>query len=329
MGEPALTADQAAVLILNELLAVKATETVAIVTDPASTAEMVMALTNVLQGRDIEYSILAQPNRTPDRKNDLNPSIAAALGAVDVMVALTKTSGAPIYSVRIKELIDAKSIRFMSMVMRDMDIFTKGGATADYRALHADGVKLKEIWSNGRVMRITSAAGTDISAPIAHDDVLVECGYATQPGTSAAFSDGEVSSRPLEGTANGVFVIDGPGAVIGTPDTPIALHVTDGRVTAIDGTCPQADHLRQILDTVENADNIAEFGIGLNPACRRNGKFEEEKKRRGQVHIAIGDNIIYGGTTHSAVHLDLVLRDPTVTLDGQVIVDQGHVKLDQ
>jgi len=248
---------------------------------------------------------------------------------VNVMVALTMTSGAPIYSAQVKELIDAKQLRFMSMVMRDMDIFTKGGATADYRALHKDGLRLKDIWSAGRVMRITSEAGTDISAPIAYEDVVVECGYATQPGTSAAFSDGEVSSRPLEGTANGIFVVDGPGAIIGMPDTPIALHVTDGRVTQIDGDSPQASQLRQILEVVDNAGNVAEFGIGLNPACRQNGKFEEEKKRRGQVHIAIGDNIVFGGTTHSAVHLDLVVTDPTVTLDGQVIVDQGQVRLDQ
>ena len=288
---------------------------------------MIDALTEALQDRDIEHAILTQPNRAPDRKNDLNPAISAALGATDVMVALTMTSGAPIYSARIKELIDAKQIRFMSMVMRDMDIFTRGGATADYKALHADGVRLRDIWSAGRIMRITSDAGTDIIAPIAHDDVLVECGYATAPGTSAAFSDGEVSSRPLEGMAQGIFVIDGPGAVIGLPETPIAVHVADGAVTDIVGNSAQADHLRQILATVQNAGNIAEFGIGLNPACRRNGKFEEEKKRRGQVHIAIGDNIVFGGTTHSAVHLDLVITDPTVTLDGQVIVDQGQVRL--
>lgn len=327
MAEPSLTADQSAALILNELLAVQASDSVAIVADPASPTEMVAALTKALQGRGVEHAVLTQPNRPPERKNDLNPAIAAALGATDVMVAITMTSGAPIYSARIKELIDAKQIRFMSMVMRDMDIFTNGGATADYRALHADGLRLQDIWSAGRVMRITSDAGTDISAPIAHDDVLVECGYATQSGTSAAFSDGEVSSRPIEGTANGVFVIDGPGAVIGVPETPITLHVAQGRVTKIEGDSPQADHLRQILATVKNADNVAEFGIGLNPACRKNGKFEEEKKRRGQVHIAIGDNIVFGGTTHSAVHLDLVITDPTVTLDGQMIVDQGQVRL--
>ena len=79
---------------------------------------------------------------------------------------------------------------------------------------------------------------------------------------------------------------------------------------------------------VAHADNVAEFGIGLNRACRQNAKFEEEKKRHGQVHIAIGDNIFYGGTTQSIVHMDLVVTDPTVTLDNRVLVDRGQVRLD-
>ena len=63
-------------------------------------------------------------------------------------------------------------------------------------------------------MHITTDAGTDIVAPIGADEVVVECGYATEPGKNAAFSDGEVSSRPLEGKAEGVIMIDGPGTGI-------------------------------------------------------------------------------------------------------------------
>ena len=67
--------------------------------------------------------------------------------------------------------------------------------------------------------------------------------------------------------------------------------------------------------------------IGLNPASRRNGDFEEEKKARGCVHVAIGDNIFYGGTVQCQVHMDMVLYDPTVHLDDQVVVANGVVLL--
>lgn len=327
MTETRLTPAESAARVLEELLAVQPGEMVAIVTDDDSPGQMIDALVRALGDGGNEYAVLRQPSRSPAQKNRLNPAIARALEAADVLIALTMSGGAPIYSAEIKALLDARRLRMMSMVMRDMDIFTGGGALADYRALRSECERLQEIWRGGSLMEITSAAGTRISAPIGADRVIVECGYARRPGQSAAFSDGEVSSRPLQGQASGVFVIDGPAAEIGAPERPIAVVVRDGRVVAIEGTGIAADRLRRIVETVEHADNIAEFGIGMNPACRRNGKFEEEKKRRGQVHIAIGDNIFFGGNVESAIHMDLVVLDPTVRLDGRVLVEAGEVRL--
>ena len=65
-----------------------------------------------------------------------------------------------------------------------------------------------------------SALGTDFTAGVTKDPVMghpviVECGIARDPGKEAAFSDGEISQRPLAGTASGTLVIDGPVAKIG------------------------------------------------------------------------------------------------------------------
>jgi leucyl aminopeptidase (aminopeptidase T) len=133
---------------------------------------------------------------------------------------------------------------------------------------------------------------------------------------------------PQVNTAQGIIVVDGPIAHIGQPASPITLRVEKGRVVSVSGESPQSDELRSIIETIKNADNIAEVGIGLNPACRRNGDFEEEKKARGNVHIAIGDNIFYGGDVYSPVHMDMVIYQPTVTMDGQKVVDQGHLLFD-
>lgn len=314
-------------LIGRELLALKSGENLAIVSDNHSTMEMVYALAGVAASVGAEYTILHQPFRQPARKNELTPIVEAALEKADAMVGITGSGGGPTYARVVKRLLDEKRIRVMSMVMRDMEIFTRGGALADYGALYEEGRKLAAIWEAGDTMRITSPAGTDITAPIARDDVIIECGYADKPGMEAAFSDGEVSSRPLEGKARGVIVVDGPSAVIGKPASPIRIEVKDGKAVDIQGDAPEAAQLRRIVETVPNADNIAEFGIGLNPACLRNGRFEEEKKARGHVHIALGDNIFYGGTTESPVHMDMVIYSPTVRLDGRVLVDNGTVML--
>ncbi|KKL14527.1 hypothetical protein LCGC14_2514750, partial [marine sediment metagenome] len=87
-----------------------------------------------------------------------------------------------------------------------------------------------------------------------------------------------------------------------------------------------AQELRDIVENVKDADNFAEVGIGLNPNCRQNGKFEEEKKRLGNVHIALGRNTGgYGGNIACMVHLDMVIYEATVKTDKDVLLQDGRL----
>jgi len=214
------------------------------------------------------------------------------------------------------------------MVMRDLDNWVKGGALADYEQVYREGQNLAAIWSAKKSIRLTSEAGTDLVADIGDGRVIIECGIAREPGCTMAFSDGEVSQMPNEGTANGTVVIDGPICYLGLPSSPVTLTVKNGRVTGISGGSRTARELERLLDEVPNSDNFAEIGIGLNPKSLRNGDFEEEKKARGNVHVAIGDNTAYGGTVKSSVHMDMVIYRPTVVMDGHRIVDSGTVLLE-
>jgi leucyl aminopeptidase (aminopeptidase T) len=327
MNPRSIDVARSADLIIRKLLAVQPGEQVAIICDPHTEMSMAYALAGVAQTVGAEYTILIQPTRTTDRKNDLTRVIEKGLEAADCMIGLTGSCGAPTYSSAVKALYNAHRLRAMSMVMRDLDNFTGGGALADYEKLFEEGKQLAAIWETARQVHITSPAGTDIQAPVQGEKVIIECGFATEPGLEAAFSDGEVSQMPRVNTAEGVIVLDGPMAHIGKPDSPISMQVEKGRVVSVTGSCRQADELREIVESIDNAANIAEFGIGLNPMSRRNGDFEEEKKARGNVHIALGDNVFYGGDVHSPVHMDMVIYQPTVTMDGRVIVDQGRVVL--
>ncbi|MFQ5434587.1 MAG: aminopeptidase, partial [Anaerolineae bacterium] len=285
-------------------------------------------LAGVIEVVGAEYTILMQPTRTTERKNDLTPIIEKGLEGADVMIGLTGSSGASTYSHVVKRLYDEKRLRSSSMVMRTLENFTEGGARADYDALYAEGQRLAAIWREASHIRLTTALGTDLRAPIAGENVIVECGFATEQGFEAAFSDGEVSQMPRVNASEGVLVIDGPIAHIGQPDSPITLQVEKGLVVDVSGACRQVDELRHIITNIKYADNIAEIGIGLNDACRRNGDFEEEKKGRGNIHVAIGDNVYYGGDVRCAVHMDMVMYRPTVRLDDRIIVDAGQVRLD-
>ena len=312
-------------LIIRRLLAVQAGENVMIVCDPASEMRMAYALADVVAQVGAEYTIAIMPNREQERANVLPAPIAKGLEATDCLIGLTRSSGAPTYAKEVKALYNAKRLRTISMVMRGMENFTTGGALADYEALFAEGQRLAAVWDRARRIRVTTPAGTDLRADIGDARAIVECGFATEPGQEAAFPDGEVSQGPNEGTAEGVIVVDGPICYLGVPDRPVRLRVEKGRVVAVESKGETAAALRRILADIANADNIAEVGIGLNPMCLRNGDFEEEKKARGNVHIALGDNIFYGGQTRSDVHMDMVIYQPTVWLDEQVVVRQGQV----
>ena len=84
----------------------------------------------------------------------------------------------------------------------------------------------------------------------------------------------------------------------------------------------EARALEQHIAGVENATNIAELGIGLNPKSRLTGEITEVKKRLGTVHMALGDSAAgYGGAVTSDVHLDGMILNPRVEIDGEVIVE--------
>ncbi len=310
-------------------LGVRPGEEVLLVADPLTEMEMAWALAGAVAEVGGEYTLAVMPSRALSRATELTGCLDAALTRADVLVGLTGASGAPTYSAVVQEQLARKKLRALSMVMRSMDNWTKGAALADYEELERRGQALSQLWARGRQVEVRSEAGTHFTAgvtrePVMDQVVIVECGIAREPGREAAFSDGEISQRPLAGTASGTLVVDGPMAVIGGGDDPIHLEVRQGKVVSVAGG-RRARRLQQILDEVPGADHIAEIGLGLNSMALRNGDFEEEKKAAGNVHVALGDDVFYGGNHRCAVHLDMVIRDATFLVDGRPLAERGRI----
>ena len=80
----------------------------------------------------------------------------------------------------------------------------------------------------------------------------------------------------------------------------------------------------------KNARNIGELGIGLNPAASITGNMLEDEKAFRTCHFAIGEN--YDNDAPSLIHLDGVVRNPTITLtydDGstRTILSDGTLQI--
>ncbi len=316
--------------LIANYMGVKPKEEVFIVVDPATDMIMPESLAHAVIECGAEYTIGIMPDRAEGEKaTTCTAVVVTGAQAADVYIGMTRSSGASVYDGRIFDRVKKGKLRLCSMVMRDLDNYIKGGALADYEALDEEGRRLADFWGERMYVDITSPAGPRLAAAIGQNKPLVECGIAREAGSHMAFSDGELSQAPNEGTMNGTLVIDGPICQLGIPKSPVFMEVKNGKALTVKGedrTIVEA--LRNIITDISHADNIAEIGIGLNPKSLFNGDFEEEKKARGTCHIALGDNVCYGGTIKCDVHLDMVMYKPSITMDDIIIVNDGRVMME-
>ena len=65
------------------------------------------------------------------------------------------------------------------------------------------------------------------------------------------------------------------------------------------------------------ARKIAEFAIGMNPKTLISGIILEDEKAAGTAHIAIGNNAGFGGDNDVELHMDGIIGDVMIDIDGE------------
>jgi len=249
---------------------------------------------------------------------------AAAMAAADVVLCAASTS---LYHTTAKAAAQRAGARGVFNAPYRADAWRNGAMTADFFAIRRRAETLAALWRQTREVRISSPAGTDLRATVAGREPMAWLtGICRNPGEVSALPGGEVSLPPIEGTSDGIVVWERVASDLGALETPVRIEVRGGRAVAIDGGGAAA-RLRDIVQTVTDADNIGEIGIGLNPAARIGDEITEAKKAFGTVHIALGDSANeYGGLVECDVHLDGLVMAPTIEFDGvAVVVDGRHV----
>lgn len=201
---------------------------------------------------------------------------------------------------------------------------------ADYYAIAERTKKLADLMTASKVAHVTTEAGTDITLPLEGIDAIASTGLFHQPGSFGNLPSGEAYMMPVEGGSEGVFVVDGSMAGIGDLEgkTPITVKVEKGYATVITGG-PEAELLEEKLVPLGiPAFNTAEFGIGTNDTATIIGNILEDEKVMGTIHIALGNNMSMGGTIDVPIHLDGIIKNPTVELDGKKIMEKGKLLID-
>ncbi len=200
------------------------------------------------------------------------------------------------------------------------------GMNADYNKIAKLSNQLKALLEKKNEVRITTKLGTELTFSIAGRTAFSSKGLFHKPGESGNLPTGETFLAPVEGTANGVLVVDGSMASIGVVDKePIHIEIKNGFAVSVSGG-EKAQKFKELLAKFgKPAHNVAEFGIGTNDSAKISGVLLEDEKVLGTIHIAFGNNVSMGGTSNVPLHLDGVVKKPTVYLDGKLFMDNGKL----
>jgi leucyl aminopeptidase (aminopeptidase T) len=122
-----------------------------------------------------------------------------------------------------------------------------------------------------------------------------------------------------------MIAFDGSLAGWGLLDEPLSIKLEHGRAVTIGGGAAARWLLETLEDGGEHGRTIAELGIGTNPGAEISGVILEDEKAEGTIHFAFGTNTSFGGANQAAVHIDGLVREAIVELDGRCILHGGRL----
>jgi len=247
--------------------------------------------------------------------------VAEAMKAADVVIA--PTSKSITHTLAKKEACERRT-RVATLPGITEEIFVRT-MSADYEEILNLTNKIADILDKGTEVQIVTAIGTNLRFSIEGRRARGSTGIYRKPGECGNLPGAEAYIAPVEGTAEGVAVIDGSMAGIGILTRPIKLTIREGFVEKIEGG-DEAKKLEEILSKYgKEARNIAEFGVGTNPKARISGNILEDEKVFRTVHIALGSNYDFGGHVKVPIHLDGIIKNPTVLIDGEYLFRNGNL----
>lgn len=260
----------------------------------------------------------------PLQRSGLEPPkpVAEAMKASDVVLIPTSTSFSHTDA---RREASKNGARIASMPGITEDMISVGGLTADYHEVERLTNLVSDVLDKGKTVEITTPSGTNLTMSIEGRTCERDTGiFHKPPNTWGNLPAGEACLAPVEGTTQGVLAIDSLGMIV---KQPVYVTIKDGWAKKFEGV--DAGRLESLLRRGDaNAFNIGELGVGTNAKARLSGAVLEDEKVLGTVHIALGDNSSYpGGHSKSNIHMDGILLEPTVKVDGVLLLEKGKLKL--
>ncbi len=310
---------------VESCLHVKPGEEVLIVSDTQMSENIKNGLMAAIRAAGGEVQLLTFVTRS--RANEEVPrTVASAIKQADKTIIATTHS--MIHTSATKEAVDAgKILLCMPLITEDMILRTWPTSTDELKELRESTVKLARIIDSSKKVRLTSPEGTDLTLEVGKYKTLWNYGVVEKPGLEF-MPGGQTATCPVEGTANGQYVID---VSTGFPAyrlvrDPITCIAKDGTVVDIKGG-RDAEEFKQYLESLSdpNVFHVAELGTGTNPRCRFTGNALEDERKPGSVRIAVGTDMMFGGKVRAKTHVDGMMSHTTLEFDGKTVIKNGEL----
>lgn len=331
-AEPNNAGPQWAAVIIHTCLGVQPGEKVLVAVDEPLAFARDALLAEALKAQPSELWSWTLPN-TARPMTEFSPRLIELLRQMDVAVILWASydpvQEGSVMAQAIFDITHQSSVRLAGGGFISQDIL-ENELSADYEEIAVLTNALAD-WMQGRsTIHITTALGTDLQLSATGRRWRADTGIFRGPGFGN-LPAGEVFISPVEDSAEGVLVVDTslPGLML---SEPIRLTFEKGRVVQIEGGEGVA-YLEQLLAMSEGQPNaewsrvIGELGIGTNPKARLQGNLMTDEKVAGTVHVALGRNDMFGGNNPAPMHIDMVVSQPTLRVDGDLLIENGRYLL--
>jgi leucyl aminopeptidase (aminopeptidase T) len=304
---------RAANIVIDKCLAVKAGEKVVVVTDEPCRVVGVTIWTALRRRTD---ALLIE--MIPRRIHGEEPPkiVAEALRSCDVFIVPASRS---LTHTQARINANKSGARGATMPGITVEMMLRA-LNADYSRINRLTKQVGDMLNTAERAFVESDVGTKLELDLHNRVCALDTGIVRRRGSFSNLPAGEAYIAPVENKSSGIVVIDGSFAPMGAIDEPVTVEVNKGGITGLRGS----RQMSAIFKRYGRSEKIlCEFGVGTNYRAKITGNVLEDEKVLGTIHIAFGNNLAFGGRNKAGIHLDAVIRKPTVWLDDKLIIRKG------
>jgi len=314
----ALEMARAARKMVDDILEVRPGQRVVITSDSQTDERVARAAAHAVYAAGafpirIDYPLALTP------LEELPEPIAAAVRAADIWIELT--IGCTVYTKAWQAAVDA-GVQYYGPNGMDADGFVRCVGRTDVRLIEEMGRRVENLLI-GATLRVTSAAGTDITFTN-EPTPLAAFRMRANPDKIPIMLAGQISWTPIEASMTGRLVADGVLSApveVGLIATPVVFEVEAGRIVSIEGG-REATLLKNWI--AERNDPtlhwIAHVSTGFNPGIGApTGRILEDERAFGDIDFGWGAWV----NRPAAGHFDLTCRQVTIEANGVLLEKEG------